>query len=140
VAVSGGALLPPYLESFFAMTGLQVRLTPCALHMCVQWQVLFSLLFLCGIGCVIGEGGSVHLLLRSAQMMLCIPHAQLLAGYGLTETSPVVCNQLAERRVLGTIGSLAPHTQVRIVDPATGREVPAGEEGVLKGECLGQCC
>jgi acyl-CoA synthetase (AMP-forming)/AMP-acid ligase II len=46
----------------------------------------------------------------------------------------VVCNQLAERRVLGTIGALAPHTQVRIVDPATGREVPAGEEGVLKGE------
>jgi hypothetical protein len=25
VMVSGGALLPPYLESFFALTGLQVR-------------------------------------------------------------------------------------------------------------------
>jgi long-subunit acyl-CoA synthetase (AMP-forming) len=62
---------------------------------------------------------------------------QLLAGYGLTETSPVVCNQLAERRVQGTIGTLAPLTEIKIIDPATGREVAAGEEGVLKGtQCL----
>jgi hypothetical protein len=34
VTVSGGALLPPYLESFFAMTGLQVRE-----RLCNKWCV-----------------------------------------------------------------------------------------------------
>jgi len=29
---------------------------------------------------------------------------QLIAGYGLTETSPVICNQLVEHKVLGCIG------------------------------------
>jgi hypothetical protein len=49
----------------------------------------------------------------------------------------VVCNQLAERRVQGTIGTLASHTEIKIIDPVTGLEMPAGEEGVLKGKkCL----
>lgn len=45
----------------------------------------------------------------------------------------MVCNQLAEHKVVGSIGILAEHTQIKIVDPETGKEVPEGGEGVLRG-------
>lgn len=115
VLVSGGALLPNYLESFFALTGIPVRVD-------IDSFVLTTRRVL-GLFCAYElQIGSVLL--------------QLLAGYGLTETSPVVCNQLAEHKVQGSIGLLAPHTQVKIVDPETGAEVPEGTVGVLRGTVL----
>jgi hypothetical protein len=41
---------------------------------------------------------------------------------------------LAEAKIQGTIGTVAPHTRIKIVDPVTGMEVAAGTEGVLRGE------
>jgi fatty-acyl-CoA synthase len=54
--------------------------------------------------------------------------------YGMTETSPVSTQTGADddldRRV-STVGSVHPHVEVKIVDPATGRTVPRGAAGEL---------
>ena len=54
--------------------------------------------------------------------------------YGMTETSPVstmtrVDDDLARRTQ--TVGRVMPHTEVKVVDPFTGRTVPRGEPGEL---------
>jgi fatty-acyl-CoA synthase len=54
--------------------------------------------------------------------------------YGMTETSPVSFQTRAddsiERRV-ATVGSVHPHVEVKIIDPATGKVVSCGEPGEL---------
>jgi acyl-[acyl-carrier-protein]-phospholipid O-acyltransferase / long-chain-fatty-acid--[acyl-carrier-protein] ligase len=61
---------------------------------------------------------------------------ELLEGYGCTELSPVVAvnlppraGELRSRR--GTVGRPLPGVAVRIVDPQTRAERPAGEEGLV---------
>jgi acyl-CoA synthetase (AMP-forming)/AMP-acid ligase II len=54
-------------------------------------------------------------------------------GYGLTETSPTthrVTDELAGQ-MPGEVGPLVPNTECRIVDVATGEELPVGAEGEL---------
>jgi acyl-CoA synthetase (AMP-forming)/AMP-acid ligase II len=58
---------------------------------------------------------------------------RMLQGYGLTETSPtthLVTDKLAGQ-MPGSIGPAIPNTECRIVDVATGEDVPAGEPGEL---------
>jgi acyl-CoA synthetase (AMP-forming)/AMP-acid ligase II len=58
---------------------------------------------------------------------------RMLQGYGLTETSPTthsVPDDLAGQ-MPGSIGPPVPNTQCRIVDVASGEEVPTGEPGEL---------
>jgi fatty-acyl-CoA synthase len=54
--------------------------------------------------------------------------------YGMTETSPVSTQTRAdddlERRV-STVGTVHPHVEVKVVDPATGLTVPRGTPGEL---------
>ncbi|MFD2366757.1 AMP-binding protein [Pseudoduganella sp. GCM10020061] len=53
----------------------------------------------------------------------------LIEGYGLTETSPIVCaNPLDLREFSGAVGLPLPSTEVAIMDDA-GRELPQGESG-----------
>jgi fatty-acyl-CoA synthase len=53
-------------------------------------------------------------------------------AFGMTETSPVTTqvrrDDTLERRC-GTVGQVMPHTEIKIVDPETGRTVPRGEAG-----------
>jgi fatty-acyl-CoA synthase len=55
-------------------------------------------------------------------------------AYGMTETSPVSfqsrLDDSIERRV-ATVGRVMPHVEVKLIDPATGQVVPAGEPGEL---------
>jgi fatty-acyl-CoA synthase len=55
-------------------------------------------------------------------------------AYGMTETSPVSFQSLAddpiERRV-ETVGTVLPHLECKIIDPATGGIVPEGAPGEL---------
>jgi acyl-CoA synthetase (AMP-forming)/AMP-acid ligase II len=58
---------------------------------------------------------------------------RMMQGYGLTETSPVthtVPEDLAGQ-MPGTIGPAIPNTECRIVDAATGEDLPHGEPGEL---------
>lgn len=56
----------------------------------------------------------------------------LIEGYGLTECSPLVaCNPLNSNRRAGSIGIPFPSTDIRMVDPDTGQDVPLGAEGEL---------
>ena len=54
--------------------------------------------------------------------------------YGMTETSPVSTQSRADdsldRRV-STVGRVAPHVEVKVIDPKTGRTVPRGTPGEL---------
>jgi len=57
---------------------------------------------------------------------------KLLDGYGITETSTMVTmNWPVGARVMGSCGLPLPGLAVRIVSPATGEDVAAGEEGEL---------
>ena len=62
------------------------------------------------------------------QQLFGIP---LIEGYGLTETSPIVCaNPLDVREYTGTIGLPLPSTEVSIRDNA-GKELAPGETGEI---------
>jgi long-chain acyl-CoA synthetase len=63
----------------------------------------------------------------------------VLEGYGMTETSPVLAVRTWKKLIIGTVGPFWPRTQIRIVDPSSGRVIypddqrPGGGRG-LKGE------
>lgn len=74
---------------------------------------------------------------------------ELLEGYGLTETSPVVAVNVPDFREgeacwqthkPGSVGRPIPGVAVRVVDASTGQPLPPGEEGLLlvKGPCVMQ--
>ncbi|MBN1756229.1 AMP-binding protein [bacterium] len=56
---------------------------------------------------------------------------EILEGYGLTETSPVISVRKPGSRALHTVGPLLENVQGKIIDFETGKELPAGEKGVL---------
>jgi fatty-acyl-CoA synthase len=54
--------------------------------------------------------------------------------YGMTETSPVSTQTRTDdsfERMVGTVGRVGPHLEVKVVDPATGETVRRGEAGEL---------
>ncbi|MGI8722988.1 MAG: AMP-binding protein [Geodermatophilaceae bacterium] len=58
--------------------------------------------------------------------------AEVTICYGMTETSPVSTQTLADDdldRRTSTVGTVHPHLEVKVVDPDTGLTVPRGEPG-----------
>jgi long-chain acyl-CoA synthetase len=55
---------------------------------------------------------------------------EILEGYGLTETSPVLAVRLPGQVKLGTVGPLIPGTQIKIVGPR-GESLGPGQTGVI---------
>ncbi|MEL6190575.1 MAG: AMP-binding protein [Bacteroidota bacterium] len=62
-------------------------------------------------------------------------------AYGMTETSPVSTQTRHdapfEKRTT-TVGTIMPHTEIKIIDPESGQVVPLGEKGELctRGYCV----
>jgi fatty-acyl-CoA synthase len=67
--------------------------------------------------------------------------AEISIAFGMTETSPVTTfvpiDDTLEHRC-GTVGQVMPHTEIKIVDPGSGRLVPRGEAGEFqaRGYCV----
>jgi long-chain acyl-CoA synthetase len=76
--------------------------------------------------------GSAPLPLEIKKRFEELTGAVLVEGYGLSEASPVThCNPLYGKQISGSIGLPMPDTDAKIVDPASGRELPVGEIGEL---------
>jgi long-chain acyl-CoA synthetase len=58
---------------------------------------------------------------------------QILEGYGLTETAPVLAVRHIKHPVPETVGPAFTNMEVIIRDPETGKELPPGESGVVYG-------
>jgi fatty-acyl-CoA synthase len=59
---------------------------------------------------------------------------EMTIAYGQTEASPVITQTRPEDTLelrVGTVGRALPNVEVKIVDPATGEEVPRGVQGEL---------
>lgn len=64
------------------------------------------------------------------QLESTIGKNMLIEVYGATEMSPIVLmNPRFGAKKLGTVGMPLPNIQVKLVDPATNKEVPIGEAG-----------
>lgn len=77
--------------------------------------------------------GSAPLPGEVASQFAALTGAELIEGYGLTETSPVThANPIGAGNRIGTIGLPIPETDARIVDPSDPTvDKPQGEEGEL---------
>ena len=76
-----------------------------------------------------GGGAAMHHAV--VERFEAVTKAPLVEGYGLTESSPVVCFQpLNSQRQRDSIGIPAPMTDVRLVDD-NGADVPVGQPGEL---------
>ena len=56
---------------------------------------------------------------------------ELIEGYGLTETSPVLAARRPGTAAPYTVGPLLDNVSGRIIDHETGKEMPSGREGIL---------
>jgi long-chain acyl-CoA synthetase len=77
---------------------------------------------------LISGGGS---LARHIDVFFEVISVPLLVGYGLTETAPVLTARRPWRNLRGAAGQPIPDTEIKIVDPETGREMPQGEKGLV---------
>jgi len=70
--------------------------------------------------------------------------SEIVIVYGQTETSPGITmtttKDPVERRV-STVGRVFPHTEVKIIDPKSGKILPRGEIGEIcaRGYCVMKC-
>lgn len=76
----------------------------------------------------ISGGGSLAMHLETFYEIVGI---ELLVGYGLTETSPVLTARRPYHNLRGSAGKPIPQTEIRIVDPETRRVFPRLEKGLV---------
>ncbi len=74
--------------------------------------------------------GGMALTMAAAERWRQVTGVEIVEGYGMTETSPVISVNPVNANRLGTIGVAVPSTGVRILDDE-GRELSAGEPGEL---------
>lgn len=81
---------------------------------------------------LLGCGGSA--LARDIEVALRaqFSHATVAQGWGLTETTGALAiPRRGQETPVGSVGKLIPNTQLRVVDPVSGRDMGAGEYGEL---------
>lgn len=79
----------------------------------------------------ITNSGGTALVTAIADRWKTLTHVGVSEGYGLTETSPVVCsNPRGSYGRMGTVGLPVPGTALKVIDDE-GNELPVGERGEL---------
>jgi malonyl-CoA/methylmalonyl-CoA synthetase len=76
--------------------------------------------------------GSAPLLAQTHRAWTAKTGKPILERYGMTETGMNTSNPYDGERVAGTVGFPLPDVALRIVDEATGDEIPDGEVGVIE--------
>ncbi len=77
------------------------------------------------------NSGGTALMSAVAERWKNLTGCTVMEGYGLTETSPVVCaNPHGDKSRLGTVGLPVPGTRLKVIDEA-GNALPPGERGEL---------
>lgn len=89
-------------------------------------------------GIMAGSPCPIQLMKRVVAEMHC---PEITIAYGQTESSPVITQTTTDDPVelrVTTVGRALPHTEVKIIDPATGKIVPRGTQGELctRGYCV----
>ena len=89
-------------------------------------------------GIMAGSPCPIQLMKRVVAEMHC---PEITIAYGQTESSPVITQTTTDDSVelrVTTVGRALPHTEVKIIDPATGKIVPRGTQGELctRGYCV----
>lgn len=82
-------------------------------------------------GIMAGAPCPILLMKRVVSEMHC---QEITIAYGQTESSPVITQTTTEDPIelrVNTVGKALPHTEVKIIDVATGRIVPRGTSGEL---------
>ena len=76
------------------------------------------------------SSGGMALVAETANKWKTLTNAPIAEGYGLTETSPVVCSNQINFLQYGTVGHALPETDCKVVDD-NGNSLSAGEAGEL---------
>ncbi len=76
------------------------------------------------------SSGGMALTTETANKWKELTGSPITEGYGLTETSPVVCSNQCNAVQYGTVGRALPETECKVVDE-NGNDLPAGEAGEL---------
>ena len=89
-------------------------------------------------GIMAGSPCPIQLMKRVVAEMHC---PEITIAYGQTESSPVITQTTTDDPIelrVTTVGRALPHTEVKIIDPATGKIVPRGTQGELctRGYCV----
>ena len=58
----------------------------------------------------------------------------VIVGFGLTESSPIILSRFVESNVIGSVGKPGVSTTVKVADVENGNELPHGQVGVLKAK------
>lgn len=76
------------------------------------------------------SSGGMALTAETANKWRELTGSPITEGYGLTETSPVVCSNQIDNVQYGTVGRALPETECKVVDEQ-GSVLPTGEAGEL---------
>ncbi|HOY23660.1 MAG TPA: AMP-binding protein [Cellvibrio sp.] len=76
------------------------------------------------------SSGGMALTTETANKWKELTGSPITEGYGLTETSPVVCSNQCNAVQYGTVGRPLPETECKVVDD-NGDDLPTGEAGEL---------
>lgn len=76
------------------------------------------------------SSGGMALTAETASKWRELTGSTITEGYGLTETSPVVCSNQVDAVQYGTVGRALPDTEIKVVDEH-GNTLPIGEAGEL---------
>jgi long-chain acyl-CoA synthetase len=130
--------LPKWLDAVARHQPARASLPPTALRMILDAEVpKAALSSLASIG--VGAAPLDPALQQQFEATYGIP---LLAGYGATEFCGVVANwtldlyKVFAEAKRGSVGKPRPGVSLRVIDTATGREIGAGEVGVLEALVL----